>query len=388
VNRASDWSSFVAALRDFHAPQQNFVYADDAGNIGFIAPGRVPVRRPDNDLMGQVPAPGWDARSDWQGFVRFEQLPQSLNPAENRIVTANQKVVADDYAPFLTSEWAAPFRARRIEALVDASNKHDVASFGAIQADVRSLAAVQLLPLLVDTQPSNDAARQAIASLAAWDGTMAADRVEPLLFATWMRELSRVVTQDELGPDLFKTQWQPRTVFLIDVLSDRNGQARWCDDITTPAIETCADMKTRALDLALADLTKRLGSDRARWRWDALHVVEAEHRPFSRVPLLARWFSLRGAAGGDASTVDVAAYDIKDEVAPFVAHHGASLREIVDFGDLEQSRFVSATGESGNRLSPLYDNLFERWRAVGSVPMQLRRESVERGAIGTLRLTP
>ncbi|HBD36430.1 MAG TPA: hypothetical protein DC084_22895, partial [Cupriavidus sp.] len=45
------------------------------GNIGYIAPGRVPLRRPDNDLMGLAPAPGWDARYDWQGFIPFEQLP-------------------------------------------------------------------------------------------------------------------------------------------------------------------------------------------------------------------------------------------------------------------------------------------------------------------------
>ena len=62
MNRASDWTSFVTALHDFHSPQQNIVYADVDGNIGFIAPGRVPVRKPDNDLKGQAPAPGWDAR--------------------------------------------------------------------------------------------------------------------------------------------------------------------------------------------------------------------------------------------------------------------------------------------------------------------------------------
>jgi len=393
MNRASDWSSFVAALRDFHSPQQNFVYADVAGNIGFIAPGRVPVRRPDNDLMGQVPAPGWDARYDWQGFVRFEQLPQSLNPSENRIVTANHKVVADDYAPFLTSEWAAPFRARRIESLIDANDRHDVASFAAIQGDVRSLAAVALLPLLIDTKTSDDAAKDVLAKLAAWDGTMRGDRIEPLIFSAWMRELVRLVTQDELGPALFASQWDARTVFMINVLSNRDGQGRWCRDVTapsvtTPAVATCADLKTRALDLALADLTRRLGPDRSRWRWDALHVVRAEHRPFSRVPYLAKLFSLEGPVGGDANTVDVARYELRDEAEPFVAHHGPSLREIVDFGDLEQSRFVASTGESGNRLSPFYGNLFERWRTVQSVPMQLRRETVEQGAIGTLRMTP
>ncbi len=387
-----DASGFVAATRDFHAPQQSFVYADTAGNIGFVAPGRVPVRRADNDLMGQAPAPGWDARYDWQGFVPFERLPQRMNPPENRVVTANQKVVADDDPVFFTSEWAAPYRARRIESLLDTTAKHDVASFAAIQADVRSLAAVQLLPLLADTRPPDgpmhDAARDALDRLKAWDGTMAGDRVEPLVFAAWMRALVEVIAEDELGPELSKRYLQQRIVFLVNVLSDRDGQSRWCDDIRTPIVETCADMKTKALDLALADLTKRLGTDRSTWRWDALHRVHAAHRPFSSVPALARFFELEAPVGGDSNTVDAAAYSIDDDAAPFADRHGPSLRMIVDFGDLERSRFVPSTGESGNRLSPFYGNLFDVWRVGETVPMQTRRPAVEQGAAGTLRLEP
>ena len=44
INRAQDWNGFVEAVRDFHAPQQNMHYADREGNLGFIAPGRIPVR--------------------------------------------------------------------------------------------------------------------------------------------------------------------------------------------------------------------------------------------------------------------------------------------------------------------------------------------------------
>ncbi len=57
MNEARDWAGFTAALRDFHAPQQNIVYADVDGNIGFYAPGRVPLRRADNDLKGLAPRP-------------------------------------------------------------------------------------------------------------------------------------------------------------------------------------------------------------------------------------------------------------------------------------------------------------------------------------------
>ncbi len=392
IDHATDAAAFVAAMREFDAPQQSFVYADTAGTIGVVAPGRIPLRRADNDLMGQAPAPGWDARYDWQGFVPFEKLPQRVNPPDNRIVTANHKIVADDDPVFLTSEWAAPYRARRIESLLDATPKHDVASFAAIQSDVRSLAAVRLLPLLVDTRPPDgpmhDAARDALDRLKAWDGTMAGDRVEPLVFAAWMRALVQVITEDELGPELAKRERQQRVVFLVNVLSDRDGQSHWCDDVRTPAVETCADMKTKALDLALADLVKRLGSDRSTWRWDALHRVHAAHRPFSSVPALARFFELEAPVAGDANTVDAAAYDIADDAAPFADRHGPSLRMIVDFGDPERSRFVPSSGESGQRLSPFYANLFDVWRVGAAVPMQTRRPAVEQGAVGTLRLEP
>src|SRR3546814_4778667 len=105
--RISDWSSdvcssdladsaaaFREALRQFHSPQQNVVFADVAGNIGFAAPARVPVRRSGN---GQHPVPGWSGEFDWIGFVPFEELPASSNPRSALIINANNKIVPDDF---------------------------------------------------------------------------------------------------------------------------------------------------------------------------------------------------------------------------------------------------------------------------------------------------
>jgi penicillin amidase len=44
MNRAHNWSEFTAALADWTAPAQNFVYADRAGNIGYHYAGQVPIR--------------------------------------------------------------------------------------------------------------------------------------------------------------------------------------------------------------------------------------------------------------------------------------------------------------------------------------------------------
>jgi penicillin G amidase len=104
--------------------------------------------------------------------------------------------------------------------------------------------------------------------------------------------------------------------------------------------------------------------------------------------MLARWFDLTTPVGGDGNTVDVAGYTISNEVEPFVNHHGASLRQVIDFENLEQSIFVQSTGQSGNRLSPYYSNLFERWRNVEFVPMRMQREAIERAPNHTLRITP
>ena len=42
--------------------------------------------------------------------------------------------------------------------------------------------------------------------------------------------------------------------------------------------------------------------------------------------------------------------------------HGPGLRMILDFADLDRSRFIIAGGQSGNSLSPHYHDQVERWR--------------------------
>ena len=95
LNRAPDWEGFKAALRLIQAPQQNIVYADVQGNIGFYTPGLVPIRRKGD---GSVPVPGWTDEYAWTGAIPFEELPQAFNPPGGRIVNANNRVVGPDYS--------------------------------------------------------------------------------------------------------------------------------------------------------------------------------------------------------------------------------------------------------------------------------------------------
>ncbi|MGH8706021.1 MAG: penicillin acylase family protein, partial [Burkholderiales bacterium] len=166
IARARDWDGFLEALRDFHSPPQNIVYADADGNIGFIAAGRVPVRRPENDLKGLAPAPGWLAKYDWDGYIPFEELPRTYNPSSGAIHTANHKITPPGYPHFISAEWQPPYRAERIRELLDALPKHSLSSFARIQGDIVSLAVREALPRLAATRPRGEEARRALALLA------------------------------------------------------------------------------------------------------------------------------------------------------------------------------------------------------------------------------
>lgn len=370
--RARDWKGFLAAARALHAPPQTASYADADGNIGFIAAGRVPVRKRSNDLRGLAPAPGWDERYDWTGYIAFEELPQAFNPPGGTVVLANHRITPPKYPHHITHEWQPPYRARRIEEMLGFS-KHDLSSFKRMQADVVSIAVRELLPRFMASQP--------VKELEGWDAAMSAGRAEPLIMVAWWRELARAVYGDELG-EAFRANWGARAVFIGNVLS---GQSHWCDDVRTAQVEGCEKMLSKSLGKALADLQKRYGSD---LKWGEAHVARHRHRPFSREPRLARIFDIRVPSGGDAYTVNAGASSFGDEEEPFANRHAPSLRAISDLADPQASVFIHSGGQSGNPLSAHYRSFAAAWARGEYVPMVTERARLEAAGVQRLLLSP
>jgi penicillin G amidase len=379
MNLAKSGADFIAAARDYVAPMQNMVWADVQGNIGLVSAGRVPVRGAQHDLRGQAPAPAWDARYAWQGFLSFDQLPQMTNPANGYIATANQNITfpaADGtpYKPYITSEWAAPYRMQRITQLMQAKPKHDMDSLKGMHADVKSVAVMRFTKALGQIAPASEPGKRAWALLQSFDGTMAADRAEPLIYNAWIQHAARRVFGDEIVRDMSETTWRlvfaRRDLFsaLVGVLET---QAPWCDDVSTPAKEACADVMALALDDAVADLAKTHGADMATWRWGTAHYARSEHRPFGRQPQLAKLFDLRVPTGGDNYTVNVGRAAQRDG-EPFVNMHAASLRALYDLANPQgawSAQLMHSTGQSGNVFSPHYRDFSDAWARVQYLDM-------------------
>ncbi len=354
LNRATDWGSFVAALRDWHAPMQNIVYADTEGQIGIYSPALVPRRKAGD---GWMPHPGWTGEYDWDGFVPFEALPHALNPSEGRLVNANNRIVPDDFPDFISRDWDSPFRARRIVDLIDARPMHDAGSMAAILHDSVSLYARELLPRLLAVAPINDDARRAQEMLRQWDGAMDRDRPEPLIFNSWIRELTYSLIADELGEQADELLGEYPAL----IGSALAGDSPFCDDVRTAGREDCAGRIASALARSLDDLASTYGREMTRWRWGDAHYAPFRHGVFDRIWMMRDLVGFRVPTDGDYFTVNRGAglSSVRDIAFPHT--HGASLRAIYDLADLDRSEFMIAPGQSGNPLSRHWGDLAQEW---------------------------
>ena len=131
VNTAANWEDFKNALSGFSAPGQNFVFADNDGNIGYICAARLPLRRSQSTT---ILFDGTTSESDWLGYVPFEEMPKLFNPAQNFIASANNKTV-QSFPYHISNIWEPSSRIERITELLKGKEKHSIEDFKDYQLD-------------------------------------------------------------------------------------------------------------------------------------------------------------------------------------------------------------------------------------------------------------
>ena len=364
ANQARDVDGLFAAFALHHSPMQSAVAADTRGVIRMRAIGRLPLRRADNDLRGLAPAPGWEARYDWQGWLPHEQNPQDLG-GQGWIATANQRIVGPDYPHHLTQDWILPYRHDRIVSGLQAQDKHDMASMQALQTDIHSEAMLRLKPYLLNTQSQHPLAAEALNMVRAFDGRMRAELAAPLIMAVWVDELTRLLVQPQIGATKFQSLYGKRDFRLgLEGMLARHD-ARWCTQAG------CAAMSTQALDRALERIASWQGRTVSQWQWGEAHKARSMHRPFDKVAALTRLFNVEVPSSGDNYTVNVGQYHPSEAVAPFANRHSASLRAVYDLSDLEKSVFIYQTGQSGLAFSDRYRDMAQEWSQGQYRPLQM-----------------
>jgi penicillin amidase len=383
LNQAEDWADFQAAAKLFESPSQNMVYADTRGSIGYQAPGRIPVRAAGD---GRWPAPGWDPAYTWESYIPFEALPSVTDPDDGFIVTANAAVIdTRTYPYFLTDDWSYGARQQRIKDLVGAEPEMTPERMAEIQMDNWNENASFLVPALLKVSVGRDTA-EAQALLDGWDFQQDRDSAPAAFFnATW-RNLLATVFDDELPEDARADGGDRWFEVVRGLLAEPDDP--WWDDRQTPQLEGRDEALANAMRAADDELTERFGGDPAAWRWGAMHTLTLENGTFGQSGIAPiEWIFNRGpieTSGGD-SIVNATGWTAYEG---YEVDWVPSMRQVIDLSNLDKSRWVQLTGNSGHVYHPNYWDQAELWRDGDTTPWPFSEAAVLLAAEDTLTLTP
>jgi len=372
---AKDWPSFRADMSQWGAPSENMIFASTAGDIGWIAAGRAPIR-PNWD--GLMPVPG-DGRYEWQGSLSADQLPSVYNPPEGWFASANEMNLPAGYPVAerkVGFEWSDPSRITRIKQVLGADSHVTLADSMNLQMDATSPEACRLRALLAHLSSDDPDAALGLSLLKDWDCHEGVESAAAAIYEDW--------AVNHLGRNLV-AEATPASAQAPVGAGNPDAVISYLESADAPAA-----LRDRVLLTSLAEAVKsvraKLGPDPATWRWGALH--HADFVPAAAAlanPSLAAQMSVGPLeVRGSASTPAAATWRTKD----YAVTAGPSVRLDMDVGDWDKSVAVNTPGQSGDPFSPHYRDLFPLWAGGDFFPLAFSDAAVEAAARDVYDLTP
>ncbi|WP_419819279.1 penicillin acylase family protein [Glaciibacter flavus] len=384
IDRSTNWDQFRAAASLFEVPSQNLLYSDVDGNIGYQAPGLIPIRRSGD---GTAVNPGWTSASGWSGYIPFSALPSVFNPPSGFIVTANNAAAPADFPAFITRDWDLGYRAQqittRIQAQIASGEKFTVKTMASIQADDVDANAVQLAPVLADLKLSGDAAK-GVALLKKWDHRDGVDSAAAAYFQMTWRQLLVAMFGDKL-PDGTRPAGGDRWFSVVGTLLGQPDSPWWTNKKI--GVSGRDEMLAYAAKKAWEEGTDAMGGDPSTWRWGSLHTLELTNASFgeSGVPPL-EWLFNRGPyeLPGSTSVVDALGWDATENT--YDVHWVPSMRQVISLADFDQSTWINLSGESGHAFHPNYADQTTLWQQNQTRPWLFTPKAYQKAAKDTLVL--
>lgn len=428
LDRAKDFKTFRAAAEHFEVPSQNLIYADTKGNIGYQAPGKIPVRKAGN---GTMPSPGWASSYGWEKDpIPFDKLPWEYNPKRGYIVTANQAVVDEKKYPYLlTKDWGYGTRSQRINDLIESKikggGKISTDDMQKMQMDNTSEIAALLVPELMKINVSDKSVREAQKLLEGWDYTQEPDSAAAAYFNAVWRNILRLAFGDKL-PKEMRVKGECLTVLPADSTgpvdeqdkpvrecgqrdtdtAQPDGGDRWYQVVANlmndensdwwkapknrkdKATETRDELFGRAMKDARWELTAKLGKDISTWSWGRLHQLTLKNQTLgTEGPDVLQRALNRGPwnLGGGEAAVNASGWNA---AGGYEVIWVPSMRMVVNVGDWDKSRWINLTGASGHAFSAHYTDQTDKWVDGELLDWSFGTNAVAKATKDTLTLKP
>ncbi|WP_194421120.1 penicillin acylase family protein [Microbacterium abyssi] len=384
MNVAQDFDGFRKAASLFDVPAQNLIYADVDGNIGYQAPGRLPIRGAGD---GWLPQPGWDSAYDWTDYIPFEELPVAYNPSSGYIVTANNAIVTDDYDHFLSRDWDYGYRAARIAHLIErkaAAAPLTAADLRDIQNDNEMWIGKKLATVMGDVDVEGKGPQEAVALLRTWDAQNNADSPAAAYANVLWSNLVLNLFANREEPLPYDSQGRLFTV--VDALLDDPADPLWTNEqIDVSGME---EMLALSAEQAYDELVSLQGNVSSRWNWGSLHAITLTNETFGSsgiAPIEALFNRGPYPVGGGASVVNATGWMIGESYATTTV---PSMRMVIDLADFDASSWNHLTGASGHAFHPHYVDQTDNWAAGIQTVWAYTPDAVDEATVETLVLSP
>lgn len=334
--QCKDYDCYKSATSNFLSPAQNFVYADRAGNIGLRINGHLPVKY---EGEGDFVKKGNRLNNKWSSYLPREANPQSFNPSLGFVASANQRTIGEEFKhPYIGG--FEDYRGRRINELLEEGEKLDYKDMMAFQLDDHNIKAREFTPLIlanINESLINDSNSKIIDALKNWDYRYSADSAAPYYFEKITDSFEGLVW-DELESEDYKMT-KPDFWRLYQLALENPSDANF-DIKETEQVEVFSTLIGQAFAEASKEID--LNNDNT-WGMKSparvMHLINIPAYSKTDLPTGGNGDVLKAVRGG----------------------FGPSWRMIVELGETTKAWGVYPGGQSGNPLSPYYDNMIDDW---------------------------
>jgi penicillin amidase len=380
--RATGVQDFYARFTGYQTPAQNMMTADRSGNIGIRSTGRYPIRPATG--RGDIAFDGTTSASDWTGNQPISWYPQSVNPAQGYLASANQQPVDPAVRnQYHGNDWPSPWRAMRINTLLRNDTSVTVDDMRKFHTDPQS----ELTPVVLSAL---DAARATAEAEGKWtaDDKKAFEFLmtgEPfftpesswaVLFGSLLTQINNKTWDELVLPGETRRMMTPSQMILAMLMRDVKNV--WWDDRSTSDVSEDRDaIVLAALRDAWTSTNSEHGNQPAAWRWSNVRTHNVNH--LLQLPGFGRTGLKTTGGPGTLSPLESN------------GTHGASWRFVVELGPEVKGWGTYPGGQSGNPVSSRYDDRLEIWRTGDLAELRFPRTAADLPAAQTmsrLSITP
>jgi penicillin amidase len=391
LNHSKDIRDARYAVSGIISPGLNIIYGDAEGNIALWTAGRL-IRR-NSKINSWLLQDGTKHQSEPQGYYDFTDNPSQVNPARGFVHSANQQMDTMAGGFRYPGYYTPDDRALRIETLLSDRTSYNIEDFQRINTDTESpitplLTRIMIDAVIEDVIHKTPQHYQASKTLLTWDGDHQLRDVAPTIYYKLLYHVLHGAMADELGEQNFKAYLATHTskTFLNSFL--KNEHSVWWNDISTKEVQESRNtIISKAYDQTITELLDQLGKEVDSWEWGRVHFVEHVH-PIGRKKPFNMFFNAGPyPVPGGPEVINQIAMPLNAE-GVYKATYGPAMRIVLDFADIENSKSILPTGQSGNVMSRHYYDQAIMYNTGKSRKQKMNRKEIENNKMGRLLLQP